>query len=191
MKSHNFIINNSMSNNSHMNQIAFDPVNNAKTGSEGNGHKSNKISSFNSINQMVASNDANSHASNLGKVHLPVSRMNRSSARLHSKPSLGQVTAIKIRPNMNAESEFAARTHSALPMLRNSLNQQSMHGSELTRSDLRALNGANGLSSFSFKLHPTNSNLGRSKTFVYPNAGIASKLDNRRVNESTVDKTSL
>ncbi len=184
--------NNTATNNNNINNMNpfanFDPSNNAKTGSESNGHKSTKNPTFNSANQMVALNDANYYASKTGKIQ-PVSHVNRSSARLHSKPSFGQVTAIKIRPNVNTESEFA-RTHSALPLLRNTLNRQHTHGPELTRSDLRTLNGVNGLSSFSFKLQPSNANLSRSKTFVYPNANI-SKVDNRRVNENTVDKTSL
>jgi len=192
----NFIINNSMSsnnnnnnNNNQKNAISFDPNNVTKTGSESNGHKPSKNSTFNSANQMVALNDATYYGSKINGKNQPVSHMNRSSARLHSKPSFGQVTAIKIRPNLNNESEFA-RTHSALPLLRNNLNKHSTHGPELTRSDLRTLNGVNGLSSFSFKLNPSNPNLSRSKTFVYPNANIG-KVDNRRVNENTVDKTSL
>jgi hypothetical protein len=199
----------------------------------------NKNFTLSSVNQLVALKDVNYYLANSSKstsspkkasqIAPQVSysqnsnypQANNSNTKIISQNgTVNQVTAIKIRPSSNStnESDFR-RTHSALPLLRNGIKQNSFingngngtaiqsqnqtnnnssvkSASSSSSGNNGSANGAsdlkNGINSISYKLinSPMINTISRAKTFIY-NQNANTNMIDRRIRGGSIEKTSL
>ena len=198
----------------------------------------NKNFTLSSVNQLVALKDVNYYLANSSKStsspkkasqiapqvsysqNSNYTQANSSNTKIISQNgTVNQVTAIKIRPSSNStnESDFR-RTHSALPLLRNGIKQnsfingngaaiQSQNQTNNNNSSVKSAsssssgnngsaNGAsdlkNGINSISYKLinSPMINTISRAKTFIY-NQNANTNMIDRRIRGGSIEKTSL
>ena len=200
---------------------SYGSVNNNNNSNNNNNNSNNKNIAMSTVNQLVALKDVNYYLANSSKQAKKAQSYSQTGNYVNGKPQISinpnmnnQVTEIKLRtnpnnnnPNQMSESDFR-RTHSALPLLRNSVKLQNNNfpnGNNImntnnnvnintignTGTDLK--NGIKGINTtISYKLvnSPMINSLTRAKSFLYNQNTTTHGID-RRLRGGSIEKTSL